>query len=201
MHPQKKRRELEKRRKRYQLQKEGEQQPKEDVSKTRSKIAKTLFNLKQHLKKSRSKMALWKLDFVNKLLARKNATAAREGHTFYKRTQTRSNVVENFLDKSGIDYPGQKGSSTPKKVLTKTMEALLKEFKTTHPSTKMSLTTFKRRRPSHILLSSSRKFEQCLCEKCTNLDLIIETINKQIPKGKPPLPSKCEDLVKQTLCA
>lgn len=48
----------------------------------------------------------------------------------------------------------------------KTTEALVVEFKKLHPRYKCSFRTFRRRRPQHILLSSSRAFLQCLCESC-----------------------------------
>ena len=111
--------------------------------------------------------------FGSSTLSRKDPSDAKELDKFYKRPLRHSFAVENFLEHAAVDYPGQKGSTAPKKVLTKTMEVLLRDFKCSHPNVKMSLTTFKRRRPRHILLSSSRKFCQCLCETCTNADIML----------------------------
>ncbi|XP_035824226.1 uncharacterized protein LOC118477139 [Aplysia californica] len=116
--------------------------------------------------------------------------------SYYNRGTACSFGVPHFLERNAIDFPGKKGSVDQKKVLTKSMVVLFKELKKTHPNVKISFATFKRRRPQSISLSSSRKFLQCLCERCTNVMLLMEVLNKEISNRI----TSIEALVEQTLC-
>ena len=126
-------------------------------------------------------------------------------HNSYKRNARKNFTVEQFLDKKAIDYPGQREGSQQTKVLTKTMLDLFYEFHAFHPNQKVSLTTFKRRRPNHVALSSSRKFLQCLCEKCTNVMLLMSVLNpflkkKSDDKALTEKVTNADDLVQKTVC-
>lgn len=121
---------------------------------------------------------------------------------FYKRHSTYDRSVEDFYLKEAVDLPGKKNSGSKfenmvnKKVLTKTVAALYKDFRKTHPTCNISLTTFSRRRPRNVLLSSSRAFVQCLCEICVNPMLKVEKLKKFLPSS----PSNVDELVSETLC-
>ena len=100
-----------------------------------------------------------------------------------------------------------KSGQKAKKVLTKNMLDLFLDFKDQHPDSKVSFSTFKRKRPNNILLSNSIKFVQCLCEKCVNIMLVMEPLNfflkKKPETGQPAMNSKisnAEELVKKTMC-
>ena len=107
----------------------------------------------------RDKISLLKLHFVKDILAGK--TISMNKKNLYKRYTPRDTQVEDFFENAAISLPGKKSVSAismkPKKVLTKTVKCLFKEFKRLHPLVKISLTVFSRRRPQHILLSSSIK--------------------------------------------
>ena len=150
-------------------------------------------------KRARSKLALFKLDFFKRLLAREDPTATKDLNSYYKCSTTfNKHSLHNFLENNSIDFPGKKGSSMPKKVLTRSMADLFSDFKKKNPEVKMSFSTFKRRRPPHIVLSSSRKFLQCLCEKCTNAMLLMSVINSELPRDS--RIANVETLVNKTLC-
>ena len=51
-------------------------------------------------------------------------------------------------------------------------------LKQQHPEHKMSLRTFYRCIPSHIISAHRQKYRQCLCEVCQNIDLKLDTLNK-----------------------
>ena len=88
----------------------------------------------------------------------------------------------NFFETVGIDIPNTRESTVLKKVLNKSLALLYLDFKETHPNIKCSHSTFKRRRPSYILLSGSQTFQQCLCEKCQNVDQCLKVLNPLFPE-------------------
>lgn len=143
MSSQKKRRELEKQRRRYHSKKPVREQTK--PVKRRLPLCKTLFAVKEKLKGLRSKFDLWKRQFAINLLNKKSVLDQKDISEYYQRNRPLVNsfVVQNFLEKVAIDLPCKKGASEQKKVLTKPMHILLKDFQQAHPGMKMSLTTFK----------------------------------------------------------
>lgn len=213
MHPQKRRRENEKRMQHYYRKKALLSTPvvpetPENRKKSKVRLSTLLNGVFNSLKRVRTKLGLHKLDLVKRLISR-DASRHETSKAYYKRINhqlaTNPKFVERFLEKNSIDFPGQKGSSKPKKVLTKTMATLFLEFKQENPQSRLSLTTFKRRRPENILLSTSRKFLQCLCERCVNAMLIMKTLNPFLDRKT----QQClftekvncvEELVKKTLC-
>ncbi|XP_070200577.1 uncharacterized protein [Littorina saxatilis] len=163
-------------------------------------FGRVMRNARKNLKQKRDRVSLCKLHFVNGLLAGVSTTVNRKN--LYKRTTPRDNRVEQFYEQAGISLPGKKSVSTismkGKKVLTKTVKCLFGEFRKKNPQYKISLTTFKRRRPQHILLSSSAAFRQCLCLHCVNPMLKAQRINPFLPHD---LKIKHEDdLVERTMC-
>jgi len=112
------------------------------------------------------------------------------------------------MEDMAIDFPGQRGASKNQKVLTKPLIDLFSDFKKLNLANKMPFTTFKRRRPNNILPSSSRKFNQCLCEsteRCVNVMLIMDVINPYLDqKSDARLLSEhvtcVEELVRRSLC-
>lgn len=204
--PQKRRRILKRRRQQYCRQKEVKQLEKMKVTITSAaekhprKVYRDLKKTMTTLKNKRDKMSLFKLDFLKKLLNRENTETART--MFYKRHSTYDRTVQDFYLKEAVDLPGKKNSGSKfenmvnKKVLTKTVAALYKDFRKTHPTCNISLTTFSRRRPRNVLLSSSRAFVQCLCEICVNPMLKVEKLKKFLRST----PSNVDELVSETLC-
>ncbi|GFR64682.1 hypothetical protein ElyMa_005512700, partial [Elysia marginata] len=109
MSPQKKRREREKRRDYYHKIKHNQSaaQPSSDAGCRRRIASPTLLRgIHKTLKRARSKLALFKLDFVKKLLGRQTPNTV-----LYNRRPRRNFVVEHFLDKVAVDSPGQRDST------------------------------------------------------------------------------------------
>lgn len=128
MHPQKKMKELRLKREKYHKEKEQRQQAKNQKNQKPFRLSRTLFRVKKTLSTARSKMSLWKLNFVKKLLSRKDPSDSKDLNAFYKRTHISCLAVDNFFEQNAVFYPGKNGSTTPKKVLTKTMDVLLRDF-------------------------------------------------------------------------
>lgn len=209
MSAQKRRRENEKRREEYRQKKLSQPALK---PKPRIRLDVLLKGVQNSVKRCRNKLSLFKIQFLKRILSRQRPDNNHHPDSFYQRAPRRNFSVEHFLEKNSVDFPGLRGSSVQKKVLTKSMVELLQDFKKAHPAAKMSLTTFKRRRPQHIVLSSSRKFLQCLCEKCTNIMLLVYVLNPFLEKRTDQVDgqirrvrmtdkiSDVEDLVERTLC-
>ncbi|RUS75870.1 hypothetical protein EGW08_016359 [Elysia chlorotica] len=146
MSTQKKRRINEKRREIYAQRRKTPAAPtcSAEHPKARRRLTAILKEVSSAIGRSRTKFALFKKNFVHKLLARKDILSCKAPNSYYKRRKTNTNslLVERFFENAGIDYPGKSGSSVPKKVLTKTMADLLSDFKTLHPGVKISLTTY-----------------------------------------------------------
>lgn len=198
MTPQKKKWELKKQRDRYWKSNCTKTSPEKPKKKAKITLDRLLKGVTSSLKNARTKLALFKLDFAKKLLNRNHHSCVKDINSFYKRPPMNSFCVERFFNKMAVDFPGQRGSSAPKKVLTKKVEDLYNDFKKAHSDVKISLSTFKRRRPNNILLTSSHKFVQCLCERCTNVMLLMAPINSELP-GLHKI-TNIDELVKKTLC-
>ncbi|XP_076440515.1 uncharacterized protein LOC143279993 [Babylonia areolata] len=148
-------------------------------------------------------MSLFKIQFVKKLLHRKKMDETYR-QPYMRNPSVNDKAVENFYIAEAIDLPAKRMSvkasfndRLQKKVLTKKVADLHKEFISRHPNYKISLTTFSRRRPKHVLLSSSRAFQQCLCETCVNPMLKIEKLNRRLVSLRP---KNVDELVRATLC-
>ena len=191
---------------RYYRQKEEEilSKMQESVAtvKDNRKSASYLYILKKAMKSlstKRDKQSLIKLAALKDILKR-SVEVPGKSQPLYQRLKTRDRKVEAFYETEAINLPCQRtagpSSMKERKVLTKRIEDLYEDFKKKNPSYKISLTTFARRRPSHILLSSSRAFLQCLCEKCENPMLNMKVLNTFLQvKIK-----HVDHLVEQTLC-
>ena len=191
---------------RYYRQKEEEilSKMQESVAtiKDNRKSASYLYILKKAMKSlstERDKQSLIKLAALKDILKR-SVEVPGKSQPLYQRLKTRDRKVEAFYETEAINLSGQRtagpNSMKERKVLTKRIEDLYEDFKKKNPSYKISLTTFARRRPSHILLSSSRAFLQCLCEKCENPMLKMKVLNTFLQVKIKPV----DHLVEQTLC-
>ena len=150
------------------------------------------------LAKKRDPESLCKLEAVKNILMNSEVgTAAKKR---YKRPIRVDKTVEEFYEQESINLPGKRSvcryTMKAKKVLTRRVADLYADFVLKHPQRKISMTTFSRRRPRHILLSSSRAFLQCLCEKCINPMLKMEKLN---PLLTVPM-TTVEELAESTVC-
>jgi hypothetical protein len=150
----------------------------------------------------RDRQSLIKLHALKRILHRQ-ADETQRNQTFYMRKQKSIDLkIQTFYHKVAVNLPGKRTVSAkdmkPKKILTKKIQDVYRDFKKENPRTVVSFSTFARRRPRDVLLSSKRAFHQCLCEHCTNAKLKMEKLN-------PYLPSSCkvtdvDQLVEETLC-
>ena len=120
-------------------------------------------------------------------------------------TQEQILQLNSFLTKKLLTTQVKEREVNRLNLLTKTMLDLFYEFHAFHLNQTVSLTTFKRRRPNHVALSSSRKFLQCLCEKCTNVMLLMSVLNpflkkKSDDKASTEKVTNADDLVQKTVC-
>lgn len=65
---------------------------------------------------------------------------------------------------------------TERRVMDKPMKTIYSDFKKCNPTIKISLSTFKRSKPSNIESSRKRHWEGCLCEACTNIELKLKAL-------------------------
>ena len=68
-----------------------------------------------------------------------------------------------------------------KMILNKMTEELHKDF-LQKKHVKINLSTFRKLRPANVLTVGKAKFEQCLCELCTNVELKLEVLNSAARK-------------------
>lgn len=95
------------------------------------------------------------------------------------------NSVINFLsrDDNSRNMPGKAdkvktglGQSAQKRVLTDYMSNLHKKYLSENPTIKLSLASFQRIRPKHILTTSFITRDCCLCTKHQNMALVLKAI-------------------------
>lgn len=203
MSPKQKEAEREKERQRYRLQKEATNTAKarntpSDSTGTLRPLSYFQF-LKQTLaqiKMKRDRLSLTNMHLLKRCLKK---TSTLQGRTFYQRTKPREHMVEDFYQKIAVNLPGKNvntKSMAPKKVLPKRVADVYNDFKKEHPGSKISLTTFSRRRPENVMLAGSHAFYQCLCEFCENPNLKLKKLNRFL-KNKI---CDVEALVNSTLC-
>ena len=151
-------------------------------SRLKQKIA--LFHKLVQLKRKRSKHALGAKQLLVDTMSPQRATDGRG--TLYKRKANApaTNAAVEFLEEVAVDLPGKKSASKKnmeqKKVLPKKLERLRKDFLTKHPNYKFSLNRLYRHLPAHMLTSRRQAYSHCLCEICTNVDLNLECLNRQL---------------------
>ena len=175
--PQKFRCEKEKRKNKRLEKKAVEEEQKRRKAKVPTTVKCVLNKAKDVLKKHRSKLAL-----VKKLL-NKSDSVLDCSKTYYKRRTDRySSTVTTYFNKVAVDVPNKKCYQKQKKVLPKRLVDHYIDFKKVHPHTKISFSTFKRRRPNNVLLAGCNKLVQCLCEKCVNVMLLMDGVNSLLKK-------------------
>ena len=62
--------------------------------------------------------------------------------------------------------------------MTDTLKNAHSAFLSQNQGTKVSLSTFIKRRPTQVLTMDKAKFQGCLCEYCVNIEFELETLNK-----------------------
>lgn len=67
-----------------------------------------------------------------------------------------------------------------KQTLNETLEETYKKFREKNPASKVSFSKFVSLKPKHVEPSTKRRFRGCLCEKCTNIELQLKSINNWI---------------------
>jgi hypothetical protein len=89
--------------------------------------------------------------------------------------------VTSFYDEYSVVLPGRKSvakkTKKPKSVLNCTIRRLHQKY-TLKRNRRIGLTKFAKLRPSHTILRSKAKFNQCLWEKCTNIGLKLTAVNE-----------------------
>ncbi|GFO44592.1 (S)-beta-bisabolene synthase [Plakobranchus ocellatus] len=119
----------------------------------------------------------------------------------YKRkSKKHEETVRNFYEDKASFVPGVQGVSKKlkaKKVLSKSIANLHREFLMEHGNL-VSKATFFRHRPTHVKSFTKTPFRQCLCEVCLNPLLKMKVINKHLPEEK--RVDSLKGLLKLTLC-
>lgn len=210
MSAQKKRRERERRMELYYKKKTAPQSHSTPIptSRRRLRLDFVLQGLKTALNKSRGRVALLKLDLIKKISTRQTDHALCHKKYYQRLPNVQSAAIVKYFQKVAVDYPGKKGSSVQRRILTKTLRDSYTEFKRSNPGMKVSFSTFKRNRPSTVILSNNHKFIQCLCERCVNAMLLMTIFNRFLdkrPDNRDDLTlmmkiSSAEELVSKTLC-
>ncbi|XP_071481542.1 uncharacterized protein [Diadema antillarum] len=98
--------------------------------------------------------------------------------------ETQSRVHE-FLKRPDVAtcVPNRKSigrDEQPRYVLQNTVEHTRQEFRKENPEVKVGKSSFAKLRPNNILLHKKAQLEQCLCEICTNIDLKLQTLNREL---------------------
>ena len=92
-------------------------------------------------------------------------------------------LVCELYDENAVTLPTRK-SVTGKKLLLKAKSVLTRTVQNIHKaylkrsSRKVSLSKFAALRPVHMTTVTKSKMNQCLCEKCTNCDMKLQTLNR-----------------------
>ena len=100
----------------------------------------------------------------------------------YKRTAAniKTATAVAFLEDISVDLPGKKTVNkrtlTQKKVLPKRLKRLHRDFRSHYPEVMVSLRTMYRHLPRHIKTMKHQSYRQCLCETCTNVDLLLDAL-------------------------
>jgi hypothetical protein len=79
--------------------------------------------------------------------------------------------VFKFYSTKSIPLPDKRHAA--KSVLTGTTNRLHKDFITENQGQSISLASFKKLRPEHILTADKTKFIGCVCEYCLNVDYVV----------------------------
>jgi hypothetical protein len=79
--------------------------------------------------------------------------------------------VQDFFASHSFAIPAKKHAS--KSVLTDTTKRLHKDFQAENTEASISLSLFKRLRPTHMLTVDKMKFIGCVCEYCINVDYSV----------------------------
>ena len=97
--------------------------------------------------------------------------------------ETRRKVEEFYTRPDiGTDLPFKKRVSKKKleaaKVLDRSIDRVYEEFQEQNPEINVSRSKFASLRPGHVKTMAKNKFNQCLCEYCTNIELKLHPLNK-----------------------
>lgn len=96
-----------------------------------------------------------------------------------RKRQTRDSITKiniiKFFEENSVHLPGQnyfsKRLNKQKSILTHPISFLYKKFLEVNKGTKVSIRTFFRCKPRHIMSMKCQKYVQCLCECCENARL------------------------------
>ena len=93
-------------------------------------------------------------------------------------------TVEDFFSRpdvsSTLPYKKRvsKKSLQEAKVLDRSIDSLYNDFREHHPTINISKSKFSSLRPGNVKTMAKNKFNQCLCEYCTNIELKLRSLNK-----------------------
>ena len=116
-----------------------------------------------------------------------------------RKSQVSHSLVTKFYEDESVELPDKKFFSRKlnkqRKVLKKPITLLHQDFKIKYPSAKISLSSFFKLRPKHVLKMKSLKFSQCLCEVCENMRLMLNVL-----KANGAQFVSVDDALKMSLC-
>lgn len=91
-------------------------------------------------------------------------------------------AVQEFLRNSATTLPDKKLVSKKflegKMLLDRPMREFHREFLKANPEIKIGISKFCSIRPKNVLLAKDSKMRQCLCEYCTNINLLLRSLSR-----------------------
>ena len=172
----------------------------------RNKIAKSLIALRKlrlnkavstYLGINESYMSkLKKQDETQKRKMRKDKTpigTQRKIESYFRQ----GDVSTNLPDAKRVKVDLQE-----RRVLDRTLKETYKEYKQSNPEdTSVSFSTFAKMKPRNVETTTKRKWNACLCEVCTNVDLKIRSLSQLAAQCKSDVKVENKyDAVAKTLC-
>ena len=140
-------------------------------------VIETLEKKVETLKSKRSKESIVQKKLFQSVLS-ENVSPVKN-NLYAQKPHTHVNTLHDFLNDQAVPIPHKQAcTSTPKKILPKSIRHLHKEFTDKHPDNKVSLRTVYRHKPKTIITNKHAHYRQCLCEICTNVDLKLNAIHK-----------------------
>lgn len=136
---------------------------------------------------------------AQKMKRRRNIEAYRDEVISFFERDDNSRCMPGKADKVKVG----KENIRQKRVLTDYLANLYQKFISEHPNVKLSLTSFKRIRPKHVMLTAFITRDSCLCTRHQNMALLLKALQRMgidVPKNPETFVSTgCVDEVEEKL--
>ena len=146
----------------------------------KKKMLKKLVFLKKHrLNRQLSTFLGVRESSVSKQNACEEVRKQRKDCTSEENTE----VIRNFFQRTDIstNLPTAKRvkkDQSERRVLDRPIVDVFSEFQSQNPDVGVSLSTFKRNRPTNVETTKKQKWVGCLCEMCANVDIKLKVLSQ-----------------------